>query len=206
MEQQSKARQLEVLISVDTLDLKIMFKKMFFKFMHPLFKSVTTLISTNKTGLLVGTKVQASATASLYAIPAALCASFLGWMVDNQIYMAIVLIAIVIDYLLGSIKHLFWSRDWCWKENLKELLTKIFLIITMGVLFESVLFLGEGSTFLELIGGTAGSVLRLTVLLYPVSSAIKSARVLSEGKFPPEGIYTWIESFSKRWGPKKDNN
>ena len=45
-------------------------------------------------------------------------------------------------------------------------------------------------------------ILRLSVFLYPAMSVIRSSRVISEGRFPPAGIYAAIEKWAEELGNK----
>lgn len=121
------------------------------------------------------------------------------WAIQNSSYVAIVLSAIAIDHILGSVRHSrLFDNDFEWRENVKGLFTKLFLVVCVGILFEEVHHLAEPYKFVTEYTIT---ITRITVFFYPFSSAIGNSRRISGGKFPPKGIEDrinkWMDSLNQ---------
>lgn len=116
-----------------------------------------------------------------------------SWSLKNQDYILFVLGAIAIDHILGSILHAFYKRDFTWRKNLEGLIIKISLAVAMGFLFEGVNHLIKEDSFIK---NYLVMVLRLSVFLYPASSAFMNSSVITNGKFPPTGWINKIRAFN----------
>lgn len=116
------------------------------------------------------------------------------WTIDNQLYIFFVFSAIVIDHLLGSIKHAFLLRDFTFKKNISGLAIKIGLAVTIGFLFEGVNHIFSSDNILK---SYIEIVLRLMVFLYPAGSAFMNSAALTNGKFPPIGWINKLNAFNK---------
>ena len=114
-----------------------------------------------------------------------------NWSLANQEYIILVLGAIAIDHVLGTLIHLFIKKDFCFKRNITGVLTKLGLVVAMGFLFEGVNNIIQEDSFVK---GYLLIVLRLTVFLYPAGSAFINSSVITKGKFPPVG---WINKMNK---------
>ncbi|WP_228853238.1 phage holin family protein [Aegicerativicinus sediminis] len=115
-----------------------------------------------------------------------------SWTIANGDYIVLVLVAIVIDHILGSIFHL-QIKDFEVKKNLKGLVIKISLCIAMGFLFEGINHL---IAEVSIVKSYLLIVMRLAVFLYPAFSAIKNAYILSGKKFPPPALMERITKFN----------
>jgi hypothetical protein len=145
-------------------------------------------------------KLKATFTLALIMAPFEIMAGFGNWSDTNAIYIDLVAIAILLDWVLGTAKHWLWLHDFSWKENLKGLITKFLLVVAMGFVVEGLHYLTKD------IGSITSSViviLRTTVFMYPAMSIIRSSRIISGGKFPPQKIYDMIENWTEGIGNKK---
>ena len=115
------------------------------------------------------------------------------WLGANIDYIGLVLGAIAIDHLLGSLVHFFIKKDWSFKENIIGLCKKILLVVAVGFLFEGIGLISEQSFFEEYLK----IVTRLMVFLYPAGSAFVNSSILTDGKFPPTAWLEKIADFSK---------
>lgn len=113
------------------------------------------------------------------------------WVIANIDYISIVLGAIAIDHVLGTIKHGFFLRDFTIKKNLVGVMTKIGLVIACGFLFEGLNVLVHRDTVIK---DYLTITTRIIVFLYPAGSAFSSSSVISGGKFPPMG---WMEKLRR---------
>lgn len=122
------------------------------------------------------------------------------WVIENAVYVNLVIGAIFIDWILGTIKHWLWLKDFHWKENIKGILVKLLLTLTVGFVVEG---LRQLSIEYNVVARHILQILRLTVFMYPATSIIRSARVISNGSFPPQKIYDTIENWTDGIGNKK---
>lgn len=113
------------------------------------------------------------------------------WSLINQDYIAIVLVAIAVDHILGTIKHLWFERDFSVKKNLLGLITKIGLVVACGILFEGLNVIIHKDSFIK---EYLTILTRLIVFIYPASSAFASSSVISNGKFPPDA---WMKKIAR---------
>ena len=116
-----------------------------------------------------------------------------NWYFDNQDYIVIVLGAILIDYVFGTIKHIWFSKDengkhtFTLKGNAGGLILKLGLATAGGFLFEGLSHLTREVTIIE----TSLSIItRIIVFMYPAISAWENIYIVSGEKFPPK---KWME-------------
>lgn len=187
---------------------KTMLKQMKFLILKNIFTSLSVLVSTTAPSGLTAAKTIAMLKISMVIsfIPLTIFtnigAGLFEWGHLNALYINLVMFSILGDWLLGTIKHIFWIRDFSWKQNIKGIIVKTLLTLIVGGVFEGLKYLTIEYT---IITTYIISVLRLTVFLYPAMSIIRSSRVISDGKFPPQGIYDAIENWASKIG-NKDNN
>lgn len=112
------------------------------------------------------------------------------WIDENGGYIFFVTLAIIIDHALGSAVH-FYKRDFSIRKNITGILLKLFLVFSLGVLFEGFQFIFKTENF---ITDYLQLITRLMVFLYPAGSAFMNCAILTKGKFPPIG---WIQKISK---------
>lgn len=120
------------------------------------------------------------------------------WGMGNGEYISFVLIAIAIDHVLGTLKHLSLMQ-FSIKKNIVGLMTKIGLVVACGMLFEG---LNAIITHETLIKDYLTIVTRLIVFLYPAGSAFGNSTFLSGGKFPPQSWLDKLKSFQTNLDPK----
>lgn len=120
--------------------------------------------------------------------------NIMSWSIANQEYIYFVLMAIIIDHLLGSWLHAFVKHDFSIKKNIQGLFIKIGLTVAMGFLFEGINHLIQEESFVK---SYLIIVLRLTVFLYPAGSAFMNSSVITQGKFPPIGWINKIKAFNE---------
>lgn len=112
------------------------------------------------------------------------------WTIENGDYISFVMIAIAIDHILGTLKHLMIG-DFSMKTNLIGLMTKIGLVVACGLLFEG---LNNIVTHETLVKDYLTITTRLIVFLYPAGSAFGNSTFLSGGKFPPQ---IWLDKLQR---------
>jgi hypothetical protein len=137
-------------------------------------------------------KLQAAAKLGFFlSFPAFIFEMVVKWGVNNSDYVGFCMLAIVIDHILGTIRHLFIDKDFTIKQNIKGMVIKIGLVVCVGLLFEGLNSIVKSDSIIKeyLIMTT-----RLMVFLYPAGSAFGNSSILSGGKFPPT---SWIDKLKK---------
>lgn len=127
------------------------------------------------------------------AIPISLVDRFSGWYIDNQVFLTLVFLAVAIDHLLGSFVYYWIKHDFNIKKNLNGLLVKGFSVCAGYVLFEMVHQIVSDVQFIAIYFRV---ILQLTVILYPLLSALKNISIISGGAFPPVIWFKKFESFN----------
>ena len=118
----------------------------------------------------------------------------MDWSIANQDYIVLVLGAIAIDHILGTLVHFFIKRDFSIKINIHGILIKLGLVVAMGFLFEGLNNIIKEDSFIK---SYLTIVLRLTVFLYPAGSAFVNSSIITRGKFPPIGWINKVKKFSE---------
>lgn len=139
----------------------------------------------------------------LVSVPTFIIEQVTNWSIENYDYIVFVLASIAIDHFLGTLKHAFWTRDFCMKKNIIGICIKIGLVVLVGFLFEGLGIIVKHDTPIKdyLI-----TVTRLMVFLYPAGSAFGNSSVISGGKFPPQGWITKLKSFQANLNPNEFKN
>ena len=114
-----------------------------------------------------------------------------NWGLSNQDYILIVLGAIFVDWIFGTLKHIFIVGNFSLKQNAIGLTTKITLATAGGFLFEGLNHIVSGS---EYIVSATEIVTRVIILMYPGVSAFENIYIVSGEKFPPKA---WMERLTK---------
>ena len=122
-----------------------------------------------------------------------------AWTIDNQDFILVVLGAIIVDHILGSVKHAYFDFDFTWRQNGIGLLTKIGLLVAGGFLFEGLQVIIKHD---NLMTSYLQITTRLIVFLYPAGSAFGNSSVISGGKFPPKSWLDKLNSFQRNLNPK----
>lgn len=114
-----------------------------------------------------------------------------NWGVNNQDYILIVLGAILVDWMFGTLKHIFFVGDFSLKQNAIGLTTKIALATAGGFLFEGLNYIVSGSEYVVTV---TQMVTRIIILMYPGISAFENIYIVSGKKFPPDA---WMKRLTK---------
>lgn len=128
------------------------------------------------------------------AVPVSLMDLLFGWYIDNRVFLTLVFLAVAIDHILGSYVHLMIKKNFSPKKNVTGLLVKGFSVCAGYVLFEMIHQIMKDVDFVAIYFKV---VLQLTVMIYPVYSALKNLSIINGGKFPPEIWFRKFEGFNK---------
>ena len=122
------------------------------------------------------------------------------WGIPNQDYILIVLMAILLDWFFGIIKHL-QKRTFSFKKNASGLILKIALTVGAGMLFEGLNSIIKDSAHIVVLSLTI--VTRVIVFLYPAVSAWQNIYVVSGERFPPKAWMDRINKFNENLNIKE---
>ena len=128
------------------------------------------------------------------AVPVSLMDLLFGWYIDNRVFLTLVFLAVAIDHLIGTYVHFAVKHDFSMKKNLKGLLVKGFSVCAGYVLFEMIHQIMKDVNFIAIYFKV---ILQLTVLIYPVFSALKNISIMNGGKFPPKIWFDKFEGFNR---------
>lgn len=157
------------------------------------FSALKTLIGTTTPSGFTATKLMASLKLGIFLAPLSFLNGFDFWYQTNAIYLNFVITAICLDWVIGTIKHIFYLKDFHFKKNLGGILIKLILTLTLGIVFEGLKYLTIEVNFIVKYLMIA---LRLAVFMYPASSIIRSSWVITDGKFPPKKLVQRIEAIA----------
>lgn len=155
--------------------------------------SVKALLSVN-----IGVMPKILGTLKLAALttPVFFVSGFSEWIESDGAFIAFVVCAIFIDWIVGTVKHVVWLHDFHWGENLRGVLAKLIGVVSVGFVFQGLEVLSQGSG----VYGVFDTFLKISIFLYPSMSIIRSVRVISGNRFPSQAIYDRldkIENFLK---------
>lgn len=132
--------------------------------------------------------------ASVGAVPITLMKEMEGWYLENHVFVAIILAALSVDYVVGTYNHLFKLRDFSIKKNYSGFLKKGFGVCAGYVLFEMMHQIMQDVDFVAIYFKI---IIQLTVFLYPAYSALKNISIFTDGAFPPKIWFSKIEKFNQ---------
>lgn len=140
-------------------------------------------------------KTKAVAFFAFLASPlAVLFENIFNWYDSHFTYISFVLVAIIIDHLLGSYVHAYIKKDFSMKKNIQGFFIKTLLVVSVAILVEGLKHIAGGQ---NLLGNYIGTVSHLMVFIYPAGSAFISSAIITKGKFPPMAWMTRIANFNK---------
>lgn len=117
-----------------------------------------------------------------------------NWYIESEFFMFLLCIVIMIDHIVGSIRHWLFDRDFTFKENLKGLILKLGVIIAGFLVLSTIDNILSKLEFFKLYFSV---LVQLIVILYPGSSALSNLSIITNGKFPPNGFLEKIKNFNK---------
>lgn len=130
----------------------------------------------------------------LLSIPTWCLGKLTEWTISNQDYIAVILICIAIDHLIGSFCHAFKLYDFSFKKNAIGLLQKLSLCVLSIILFEIIHYtLKDMVSIFEYMK----VITRMIVISYPISSAFTNMSIMTNGKFPPKGWLDRLKIFNE---------
>lgn len=122
-----------------------------------------------------------------------------NWSVANSDYILVVLGAVLVDYIFGTIKHLWFLKDFTFKGNATGLVMKLGLATAGGFLFEGLSHLTQESDWLF---SSLKITTRVIIFMYPAMSAWENLYIVSGEKFPPKAWIDKMNLFGKTLNPK----
>lgn len=118
--------------------------------------------------------------------------SFNFWYKDNRQFFSFVIVALLINTIVGVIFHLK-MRTFDWVEFFKKN-GKMWSVLIITYILLEMLRLTAGD---NLVGEGFKVLIQITTLLYPISKALKNIYIWSDNQFPPKFIMDKIYNFEK---------
>lgn len=127
-----------------------------------------------------------------------LLSAFNFWFETNKQFASFVIIAIIINMVVGIAFHLK-MKSFSWELFIKRNSLMIAVVIVVYILLEQLrITIGDNMT-----GEGVRIVIQVSTLLYPTSKALKNIYILSNKQFPPAFIMNRLYNFEKS-GDLKD--
>lgn len=140
-----------------------------------------------------------------FLIPMTLSESISVYIQLNIDYISIALFAVGTAHMLGSITHLMYKKDFDWKKNIAGFCIMLSMVVVVGLLMEGMAHVTKSE---DLIFKYVSMIGRLVVIIYPIRSALKNVKIITNGAFPPDAIIGKLENFNKNLDLSefRDNN
>ena len=114
------------------------------------------------------------------------------WFSDNQKFVNGFIIVMIANIILGGIRHLK-TKTFSWHQFLVKNSIMMFVVSIVYLLLHR-LHLSSGDNMLS---NGFESFIQVLTLFYPISKAIKSLYIISNGDYPPKFIMEKIYNFEK---------
>lgn len=137
--------------------------------------------------------------ASLYSsvislIMVALSKSISWWIEKNIDYILIALGSVALAHILGSIVHHKFKKDFDWRKNIIGFCIMLSMVVVVALLMEGLAHITKQQDFIYKYMSMVG---RLITIIYPIRSALKNVKIITNGAFPPDALIGKLESFNK---------
>lgn len=114
------------------------------------------------------------------------------WFQNNSQFASFFLAILCFNLLVGAWRH-FVKGTFSIKLMLVKNATMAFVLVIVFIALEMLhIVVGE-----NIAGETFGTLIQVMTLLYPISKIVKSAFILSGGKYPPEFLMRKLYNFEK---------
>ncbi len=152
-------------------------------------------MSALQSGAIYATKlITTLGAAAIPALGISITEKITGWYTVNAWFMTLVFSAVIINHCLASYVHLVVKKDWSGRKNVYGLLRKGFAVCMGYILFEMI---HEILKDVDFVANYIRVVIQLTVLLWPVHSALKNISIINNGSWPPMKWFKIMENFQK---------
>ena len=149
----------------------------------------------------IAIKIKASFFLGLSLSPVAfLIENINNWYVTNYSYILWVSGAILVDWAIGTIKHLI-KKTFDIKMNATGIILKTAMAFFAGILFEGLTYFTKDG---NLVTASLMTITRLSIFIYPAGSALMNMSVITNGVFPPIGWINKIKYFNENLKLPKD--
>lgn len=127
-------------------------------------------------------------------IPMNISETINGWIQLNIDYISIALFSVGAAHVLGSITHCLYKRDFDWKKNIVGFCIMLSMVVVVALLMEGLAHVTKEE---DLIFKYVSMMGRLVVIIYPIRSALRNVKIITNGAFPPDAIIGKLENFNK---------
>lgn len=116
------------------------------------------------------------------------------WATDNNDYIYLALGLVAIAHMLGSIVHKWYRHDFDWKKNILGFFIMLLLVICSSYISEALSHIVKDDNLIAMYVKMTG---RLIVCVYPIRSAYKNMKIISNGEFRgADGMIKKLDRFS----------
>lgn len=117
-----------------------------------------------------------------------------GWIQLNIDYITIAIFFVAAAHVLGSIVHKLYFNDFDWKKNIVGFIIMLSMVVIVGLVMEGLAHLTKEENLIYIYIKMIG---RLIVCIYPARSILKSVKVITNGRFPPDALIGKFEKFDQ---------
>lgn len=114
------------------------------------------------------------------------------WATDNEVFAYSFWGALLINTIVGAVRHWETGTFNLWDCMVKTLLT-MFVMFSLYAMFEMIRY-SIGESF---VGDVFRSTIQAMTLLYPTSKVAKNIFLLTKGKYPPSFLMKKLYDFDK---------
>ncbi len=114
------------------------------------------------------------------------------WFKENKQFGTFICIAILINMVVGAVKHLKY-KSFDFKLFFAKNCMMIFVVCMVYIMLEMLRYTAGAN----IVGEIFKILIQVTTLMYPTSKVFKNCYVLSNGKYPPEFIMQRLYNFER---------
>lgn len=142
----------------------------------------------------VGTKLLSSFKLTIVpAVGISLTERLMGWYLDSQLFILLLMLSLFADLILGIWKHLKLS-SFSFKKMLLGFIQKLGVVILGYFLTEAFIQILADADLDSVYFKVAT---KLMLFVYPTGNAFVNMGIITNGKFPPLGLLKRFEKFNK---------
>lgn len=112
------------------------------------------------------------------------------WITDNHTFVTFVILAVLINLILGGIKHKKMNT-FNWLVLFKKTGFIVIILICVYSILEMSLIIARQNIITDIFRIT----LQISTILYPGSKVIRNGYILSNGKYPPDWVMKKVYNF-----------
>lgn len=116
------------------------------------------------------------------------------WLQGNIDYVSIALFSIGVAHVLGTIVHHYFKNDFDIRKNIIGFCIMLLMVVVVGLLMEGLAQITKPQDYFYTYTTMVG---RLIVVIYPIRSALRNVKIITNGAFPPDAIIGKLDRFNE---------